>query len=345
MSDQYTEYREEHFYSMARMSIVLVLTVLSFLISPSIVPKIQLVQLVLGSLMIIALLYHAFITYMPDRFVFARKNILLLFDFAILTFSINILGENGIYLLPFYTIIVMQGSVSYGLKYYISGAIFATASLTYLATSSPYWKGQYDIIVAFGITTLLVPLFYIKTLLRMDKKIGEAEEKIAYIEELEEQIGVELTGVEDRDSYKAHLKEFVKQKETFTLLFISLQQRTEGGEAEPVNESLLQGVVDDINNVLDNGDVFARLSEHEFAIITKKSRAFLRNYLQKLENAIISHHHLHDKMVRIEPNIGVALFPEDGRNEMTIGKCADEAMNAAKEKPNVHYLFYRGITS
>jgi diguanylate cyclase (GGDEF)-like protein len=265
-------------------------------------------------------------------------------DFFILTFFIDIMGEQGIYLLPLYTIIVMQSSVSYGLIYYVSGAIIATVSLAYLATFSSYWKEQYDIIVSFGITTLLVPLFYIKTMLRMDKKIDEAEEKIAYVDELEEKIGVELTGVKDRDHYKKYLKELVKQKETFTLLFISLQQSSNGKE-EHVNDIYLQEIVDNINNVLDNEDLFARLSDYEFAIITLRSRAFLRNYLQKIENAIISTHRHGDKTISIEPNIGVALHPEDGRNEMIIAKCADEAMNAVKEKQNIHYLFYRGITS
>ena len=345
MSEKYLEYQEERFYSMVRMSVVLVLTFLSFFISSNIIPKIQLVQLVLGALMIISLAYHTLITYMPNHFISLRKNILLLLDFSILTFFINIMGEHGIYLLPLYTIIVMQSSVSYGLNYYISGALVATASLSYLAIYSSYWKGQYDIIVAFGITTLLVPLFYIKTLLRMDKKIGEAEEKIAYVDKLEEKVGVELTGVKDRESYKAHLKALIKQKETFTLLFISLAESNDGQNSRPVTDTLLQSVVDDINNTLDEEDFFARLSEHEFAIITKKSRAFLRKYLQKLENAIISIRRINNKSIHVEPNIGVALFPEDGRNEMTIGKCADEAMNAVKEKQKVHHLFYRGITS
>ena len=134
----------------------------------------------------------------------------------------------------------MQTSVSYGLNYYINGAVTAVASLAYLATSSPYWKGQDDVIVAFGITTLLVPLFYIKTRLRLDKKIDESEEKIAYVDQLEEQIGVELAGVEDRETYKNKLKELVKNKATFTLLFISLQQIFDGKEDEHVNETFFK---------------------------------------------------------------------------------------------------------
>lgn len=51
------------------------------------------------------------------------------------------------------------------------------------------------------------------------------------------------------------------------------------------------------------------------------------------------------RSVRIEPNIGVALYPEDRQTEMAIGKCADEAMHAVKGKQNVHHLFYRGIAS
>ena len=99
-------------------------------------------------------------------------------------------------------------------------------------------------------------------------------------------------------------------------------------------------MVDEINEVLDKDDLFARLSGSEFAIISKKPRAFLRKYLQKLENAIVSTHRVNGRSVRIEPNIGVALYPEDGQTEMAIGKCADEAMKAVKEKQNIHYLFW-----
>jgi len=344
MSQKDIEYQEERFYSMARMSILLVLTVISFVISPSLFPKIQLIQLVLGSLTILSLLYHALITYRHKSFIMLRKNTLLLMDFVILTFLINVLGEHGIYLLPLYAIIVMQSSVSYGLNYYVSGALIATASLAYLAIASSYWKGQYEVIVAFGITTLLVPLFYIKTLIRMGRKIGEAEEKIAYMDQLEEQIGVELVNVADRNAYKETIKNLVKKKETFTLLFISLQQLSEGKGVEKVNDTLLQEIVDNINNALDEEDFFARLSDSEFVIISKRQRVFLRKYLQKLEDTMLSTHILNGKSVHIEPNIGVALYPEDAQNEMVLGKCADEAMNAVKEKQQVHHMFYRGLT-
>ncbi len=345
MSKIEVEYREERFYSLVRVSVLSILTILSFLVPSGLFSKIQLVQLVLGGLMILSLAYHAFITYMPDTIITVRKNILLLMDFLILTFLINVLGEQGIYLLPLYALIVMQSSVSYGLPYYISGAVISTASLAYLAMESPYWKGQYNILVAFGITTLLVPLFYIKSLIRMDQRIDEAEEKIAYIDELEEQMHVELKGIEDRDAYKQKIKELVKKKETFTLMFISLEQIEEEHEDENVNATLLQSVVDEVNKALDDDDFFARLSGNEFAIITKRQRVFLRKYLQKIEEAIISTHVVNGKNVRIEPNIGVALHPEDAHNEMVLGKCADEAMNASKEKENVHYMFYRGLTS
>ncbi|WP_294951939.1 diguanylate cyclase [Sulfurovum sp.] len=346
MSESYIEYQEERFYSLIRMSVLLVLTFLSFLISSNIFPKIQLVQLVLGGLMILSLVYHAFITYMPGKFIMIRKNLLLLMDFVILTFLINVLGEQGIYLLPLYALIVMQSSVSYGLNYYVSGALMAVASLAYLAMMSPYWEGQYNVIVAFGITTLLVPLFYIKTLIRMDKKIGEAEEKIAYVDELEEQASVEFTGIKDRNAYKETIKGLIKKKEPFTLLFISLQQIVEGKEDDTISHTLLQTIIDEINKVLTEDDFFARLNDNEFVIISRKQRVFLRKYLQKLENVIVSTHRgVNGKSIHIEPNIGVTLYPEDGQNEMILGKCADDAMKAAKEKESVHHMFYRGLTS
>jgi len=345
MSENYIEYHEERIYSISRMSILLVLTFLSFLISSDYVPKIQLVQLVFGGLMIISLVYHAFITYKPDSFVDIRRNMLILFDFVILTFTINILGENGVFLMPLYALIVMQSSVSYGLKYYISGALFAIAGFAYLSTSSSYWQANYDIIAAFGITTVLIPLFYIKTLIRLDRELEEVEEKIAVIDEVGDNISMPIVGVADRDAYKKEIKGLIKKKEVFTLLFISLEQIFDGKEDENITDMILQEVVDEINKVLNEDDLFARLNGNEFVIISRKQRVFLRKYIQKLEDAIISTHRVNDRSVRIEPNIGITLYPEDGQNEMILGKNADEAMHAAKEKQNVHYMFYRALTS
>jgi diguanylate cyclase (GGDEF)-like protein len=345
MSDNYIEYQEERIYSFSRMSILLILTFLSFLVSSDYVPKIQLVQLVLGGLMIVALLYHAFITYKPDSLVHIRRNVLILFDFIILTFSINILGENGIYLMPIYALIVMQSSVSYGLNYYISGALFAIAGFAYLVTVSPYWQLHYNIITAFGITTVLIPLFYIKTLIRLDKELDEVEEKIAVIDEVGDNITIPIVGVEDRDTYKKEIKGLIKKKEPFTLLFISLDQIFDGEEEDSIADMVLQKVVDQINGVLNEDDIFARLGGSEFVIISRKQRVFLRKYLQKLEDAIVSTHRVNDKNIHIEPNIGITLYPEDGQNEMILGKNADEAMHAVKKKQNVQHMFYRGLTS
>ncbi|OQX50075.1 MAG: hypothetical protein B5M46_01920 [Epsilonproteobacteria bacterium 4484_20] len=345
MSENYIEYHEERIYSISRMSILLLLTFLSFLVSAEYVPKIQLVQLVFGALMIISLVYHAFITYRPDSFVHIRRNVLILLDFIILTFTIDILGENGIYLMPLYALIVMQSSVSYGLKYYISGALFALAGFAYLATSSSYWQLHYNVIAAFGITTVLIPLFYIKTLIRLDKELEEVEEKIAVIDEVGDNISIPIIGVEDRDAYKEEITGLIRKKEPFTLLFISLEQIFDGKEDENIVDMVLQEVVDGINKVLNEDDLFARLNGHEFVIISRKQRVFLRKYLQKLEDAIISTHRVNDRSVRIEPNIGITFYPEDGQNEMILGKNADEAMHAAKEKQNTHYVFYRGLTS
>jgi diguanylate cyclase (GGDEF)-like protein len=274
-----------------------------------------------------------------------RRNVLVLFDFIILTFSINILGENGIYLMPLYALIVMQSSVSYGLNYYISGALFAIAGFAYLATVSPYWQLHYNIITAFGITTVLIPLFYIKTLIRIDKELEEVEEKIAVIDEVGDNISIPIVGVGDRNTYKKEIKGLIKKKEPFTLLFISLEQIIEGEEEDTIADMVLQKVVDQVNNVLNEDDIFARLGGSEFVIISLKQRVFLRKYLQKLEDAIVSTHRVNDKNIHITPNIGITLYPEDGQNEMILGKNADEAMHIVKEKQNVNYMFYRALKS
>ncbi|RRS32339.1 MAG: hypothetical protein P794_01700 [Epsilonproteobacteria bacterium (ex Lamellibrachia satsuma)] len=336
-------YYKERMSAGTRLAVLFAFTFASFLISPEIFPDIKMVQLILGGLILVSLLYYAFIVYQPGLLVSLRKNVLLLSDMLILMFLIKILEQKGIYFLPVYVLIVAQSSINYGLRYFYSSSLICIASLGLLINYSDYWFKHYDIVIAFGVTALLVPLLSIKIMIRSNQEYADS----SLTEESNNtsvQPKAQVAGVVDKEVYKHKIKEMIKKKKYFALLFISIQEIATSNEKDQMENELIQEVVNKIKKNLDTDDFFARLGGNEFVIINTRQRVFLRKYLKKLEDRIVDTYRINNRNIRIEPKIGIALYPEDGQNEMILGKCADEAMREA-QKSNVNHMFYRGIKS
>ena len=344
MQTQNIYYHEERVYASTRLIILFILTLFSFVISTDMIPKILLVRLVLGGMILLSMLHYAFIAYQPDMLVSVRKNVLIFLDLAALTLFIYIFEKYGIYLFSFYVLIVMQSSLYFGKKYAYTSIAFAAVSWLLLSTYSPYWQVHHDIIIAFAITTFLASLFSLRF-------IGEAEEiddePAETVTEAKHNVKNKLlTSIPNREMYKEKIQDTIKKKETFTLLFISLDnfQTITGKHGPRFGKSVMEEVARRLTkSISEDDDFLAQLGEHEFVIISKRQRVFLRKFLKKVEENTIGMCHVDGTSAYIELNIGVSLFPENGQTEMTLSKSADDALRAAKENPNVHHVFYGGI--
>ncbi len=345
MQIQNNYYQEERVYAGTRLIILFILALSSFVISTDMVPKILLVRLVLGGQILLSMLHYAFIGYRPDTLVSLRKNVLIFLDLLTLTFLISIFEKYGLFLFPFYVLIVMQSSLYFGKKYIYTSIVSATVSWVLLSKYSPYWYAHYDIIIAFAITTFLVSLFSLRF-------IGGVEEYETYDKTDEEVTATKpnvkhklLADIANRTMYKEVIQNTLKEKETFNLLFIGLDnfQVITDKYGSQVGDSVLEETAKRLKNSIDEDDFLARLGSNEFVIISKKQRVFLRKFLKKLEDNTIGACHIDGISTRIELNIGISLYPENGQTEMLLSKCADDAMHAAKENPNAHHMFYGGI--
>lgn len=340
MQTQNIYYYEERVYVGTRLIILFILALASFVISTDMVPKILLVRLALGGLILISMLHYAFIGYRPETLVGLRKNVLIFLDLLILTFLIAIFEKYGIFLFSFYVLIVMQSSLYFGEKYMYTSIASVIVLWILLAKYSPYWQAHNDIIIAFAITTFLVSLFSFQFI---GGEYEEADEAVTVAKPNVKHTF--LTNIADRKMYKEVLQDTLKQKETFNLLFIGVDnfQAFTDQHGSEASESLLEETAKRLKKSIDEDDFLARLGANEFVIISKKQRVFLRKFLKKLEDNTIGACQIDGINTRIELNIGVSLYPENGQTEMILGKCADDAMRAAKETSNAHHMFYGSI--
>ena len=339
------DYQEESVYARTRLISLFIFTLGSFAITTELIPKIPLVRLVLGGMIILSILYNAFIAYKPDMLVSVRKNVLILMDLLALTLFIVIFEKYGIYLFVFYVLIVMQSSLYFGIKYAFTSFFSATVSWVLLFVYSPYWHGHYDVIITFAITTFLISVFVLRFIRSTAESYDESAETV--IPEEPEVKHTFLDNIPSRDIYKKTIEDMIKRKESFNLLFISLDkfQTITDKHGFEIGERVMEEAVKRLKKSINRDDFLARLGGREFVIISKQERVSLRKFLKTLEENTIGACSVEGITVLIKINIGVSLFPENGQTVMAVSKCADDALRAAEKSSGLHHMFYGSIKS
>ena len=337
------DYQEERVYAATRLIILFIFTLASFIISTDMIPKIPLVRLVLGGMILLSIAYNAFIAYKPDMFVSVRKNVLIFVDLLALTLFILIFEKYGVYLFALYVLIVMQSSLYFGARYAYTSLASATLAWVLLYIYSPYWHTRYDIIIAFAITALMTTLFsmrFIRTAEETDIVLAEA-----VIEEQPDEKNTFLESIPSREKYKEVIQDTINKKETFNLLFISLDkfQTLTDRHGFKTGEKIMEEAAKRLKNSIRTEDFLARLAGGEFVIISKQERTSLRKFLKKLEENTMGVCKVDGINALIKINIGVSLYPENGQTVLVVSRCADDALRAAKENSSVNHMFYGNI--
>ncbi len=344
MLTQNIYYQEEKKHASSRLTFLILITFFSFIFyeqsSEYMAEKMLLVSLVLGGLTLISMVHYFLVVRKPNSFVLFRKNLLIFLDLIVLTFFITLFEKAGLFLLPLYIMIVMRSGLSFGIKYFYTSIFLAAISWVLLLVYSPYWKEHSDIIATFAMTTLLLPLFYLRFITRVHQKNDELSD-ILTTTEYDANYDA-LTGIANRKMYKEAIYTNLKQREFFALLFIDLNKFKAINDTygHHVGDSVLQEVSKRLMDAIDNDDFLARLGGDEFVIITKRKKVFLKKFIESLEQNVIGKHIVDGVTVPIELSIGISLHPDDSRDEMMLNKYADDAMYVAKKKKDTYHQFY-----
>lgn len=346
-TDKLDIYQDEKQYLRERLSGLIAGTLLLFLLS-SIVSAEHSVRVLSSafwttSITVLSIYIYIFVSKFPDRFIRVRKSILIIADMIVLTEVILLFGKDSVFFLPFYVLIVMWNGLKLGLFYFYISILGAGISWGILLISSDFWQKHNDILASFAITTLIIPLFYLRFITRIHQENHKLSSTLSQV--TKDAFHDSLTGLMNRKSYDKVLKERFELKEPFALFFIDLNKfksinDTYGHDA---GDDVLIEVSKRLKSVMSEDEYLFRLGGDEFVIISKKKPAFIKKFVEKIEQNVIGPHLVGTHSVRIELSIGIVIYPDDTRDGINLPKFADEAMYKAKKDPNVHHKFYNEI--
>ena len=238
----------------------------------------------------------------------------------------------------------MWSASSFGISYFYTSITTVAVSWVALIVYSQYWLDHYDILLAFSFTTFLVPLYYLKYIVRVHEHNTELTEVLQST--TQDARHDELTGIANRKVYKEEIKKAIKEKEQFALCFIDLNKFKGINDTygHHIGDEVLKEVVRRLENYLSEPDFVARLGGDEFVVISKRKKFFMQKFIEKLEQEVIGKFDIEGASLPIELSIGISIFPDDAKSEMILSKYADEAMYIAKKSPDTYHKFYEELT-
>jgi diguanylate cyclase (GGDEF)-like protein len=160
-----------------------------------------------------------------------------------------------------------------------------------------------------------------------------------------------LTGLPNRSLLNARLKQILAQAHRdgshVACLFLDFDhfKRINDTLGHDAGDQLLQAIAQRLSAAVRETDTVSRLGGDEFVIVLPaldgENGAFeVSTVIQRVREAFQAPFRLGDQMPTLTCSIGVAVYPRDAADAVTLIKHADTAMYAAKEAGRNAYLFY-----
>lgn len=157
-----------------------------------------------------------------------------------------------------------------------------------------------------------------------------------------------LTGLYNRSFFQNRLEELLLDLKNTSLkaavMYIDLDRfkgvnDTLGHET---GDQLLVAVSNRLKNCLRNTDLIARQGGDEFTVLLPNlnSKTDAANVAGKIINALSEPFLINEQELAVSGSIGIAVFPEDGKDSVTLMRNADTAMYGVKEEGKNGYLLY-----
>lgn len=172
----------------------------------------------------------------------------------------------------------------------------------------------------------------------------KAQEKIAYLAHYDQ-----LTGLANRSLLKERfeyaVRHAMRSSSQIALCLLDLDgfKAVNDLQGHHVGDQLLCEVAKRLQTSIRSTDMVARIGGDEFVILftDMQKNSVVTTLVQKAMGCFTSAYDLQEHTHSITASMGVAVFPEDGRDFPTLFKNADAAMYFAKESGRNGVQFYR----
>lgn len=180
------------------------------------------------------------------------------------------------------------------------------------------------------------------------------EEKIPEHQQPEKQLANRasyhnLTNPAHQMPFSDHLKISLAQAKRsgykFSIMLLGLDnfKDIKGRLVHPVENKLLQVVKDTLKNLLRKADTVAQMRGNNFLLFLANTpnKESINKITQKILETFQEPFSFNDYKVKVKISIGIASYPDDGKEIETLTKKADIAMSYAKEKDHSNYQYYK----
>ena len=178
----------------------------------------------------------------------------------------------------------------------------------------------------------------------------DISERKAFEQKLMEQATHDqLTGLPNRflafDRLKQQLQYAERHHQKIAVIYIDLDnfKTVNDSMGHVVGDQLLVQVASRIKQLLRGEDTLARLGGDEFLALIANlddSTRDLRQVVERLQVAMQTHFMLENREVNVTSSLGIALYPDDGTDVVTLMSNADMAMYDAKHAGRNTYRFF-----
>lgn len=157
-----------------------------------------------------------------------------------------------------------------------------------------------------------------------------------------------LSGLANRNSLQEFLDRLIptakRKKEEFAFLFLDLDhfKTINDSLGHNIGDELLQKISSILKKVLRPNDFIARVGGDEFVLIIQdfKSNLELTNIIKRVQKQLSKPWVIQTHPVETTCSIGIAIFPQDGKDQISLMKSADIAMYEAKKHGRNQYHFF-----
>lgn len=157
-----------------------------------------------------------------------------------------------------------------------------------------------------------------------------------------------LTGIPNRLLFNDRLDRALQRGERgespFALLYLDLDgfKSVNDTHGHDVGDKLVQGIAARLSQCIRRTDSVARIGGDEFTVLLEKvtSTNDTVTIAQKIIDVITEPFNINGQQLRVGSSIGIAVYPEAGRDATTLIKHADMAMYEAKATQGSNFRFF-----